>query len=108
MRPDDCCRDTAYRQKARNLASSKGRVVAAEWDLAGIPDAGGEAAKQTVIASFLLDGQDRIHSLHCCAGESMPISANSESYFDVALELLLRPLRNRAHGASCYGTIDIR
>ncbi|MDB6118056.1 MAG: repeat-containing protein [Verrucomicrobiaceae bacterium] len=38
-----------YRQKAKNVVSPKGSVVAAEWDMAGIRLLSTEAAKQTVL-----------------------------------------------------------
>jgi hypothetical protein len=38
-----------YRRKAKNVASEKGSVVAAEWDLAGIRMLATEAHKQTVL-----------------------------------------------------------
>jgi len=77
-----------YRQKARNLASSKGSVSAAEWDLAGIRMLATEAEKQTVLP-VLLDGQESDSFPALLRGRVYADFRKSEAYFDVALELLL-------------------
>ncbi len=77
-----------YRKKAKNLASPKGSVLAAEWDLAGIRMLATEAEKQTVLP-VLLDGQESDSFPALLRGRVYADFRKNEAYFDEALELLL-------------------
>jgi hypothetical protein len=77
-----------YRQKAKNLASSKGSVLAAEWDLAGIRMLATEAEKQTVLP-VLLDGQESDSFPALLRGRVYADFRKNDAYLDEALDLLL-------------------
>ncbi len=77
-----------YRQKSKNAASTKGSVVAAEWDLAGIRMLATEAQKQTVLP-VLLAGEESEAFPALLRGRVYADVRKSEGYFETALELLL-------------------
>ena len=77
-----------YRQKAKYLASTKGSVVAAEWDLAGIRMLATEAQKQTVLP-VLLAGEESDSFPALLRGRVYADFRNEESYFRTAFDLIL-------------------
>jgi len=77
-----------YRQKAKNVASAKGSVVAAEWDLAGIRMLATEAQKQTVLP-VLLAGEDSESFPPLLRGRVYGDFRNEGAYFTVAFDLIL-------------------
>lgn len=77
-----------YRQKAKNLASTKGSVVAAEWDLAGIRMLSTEAQKQTVLP-VLLAGDESESFPALLRGRVYADFRKTEDYFTAAFDLIL-------------------
>lgn len=77
-----------YRQKAKNLASEKGSVVAAEWDLAGIRMLATEVQKQTVLP-VLLAGRESEAFPALLRGRVFADFRKQQAYFNTALDLLL-------------------
>ncbi|GDY21508.1 hypothetical protein LBMAG56_28550 [Verrucomicrobiota bacterium] len=77
-----------YRQKAKNLASPKGSIVAAEWDLAGIRLLSNQAQKQTVLP-ILLAGQESDAFPALLRGRVYADFRQPEDYFSTMLDLLL-------------------
>jgi hypothetical protein len=77
-----------YRQKAKNVASDKGNVVAAEWDLAGIRMLATEAHKQTVLP-ILLDGEESDAFPALLRGRVYADFRDARAYFTTAFDLIL-------------------
>lgn len=77
-----------YRKKAKNVASEKGSVVAAEWDLAGIRMMATEAQKQTVLP-VLLAGEESDSFPALLRGRVYADFRKSEAYFDTVFEIVL-------------------
>lgn len=77
-----------YRQKARNLASDKGSVVAAEYDLAGIRLLSTENQKRTVLP-VLLAGEESESFPGLLRGRVYADFRNEEDYFITAFNLIL-------------------
>ncbi len=77
-----------YRQKAKNVASEKGSVVAAEWDLAGIRMLATEAHKQTVLP-VLLDGEESEAFPALLRGRVYADFRDARAYFITAFDLIL-------------------
>jgi hypothetical protein len=77
-----------YRQKAKNLASAKGSVVAAEWDLAGIRLLATENQKQTVLP-VLLAGQESESFPVLLRGRVYGDFREDDAYFANAFDLIL-------------------
>ena len=79
---------TLYRQKAKNVASEKGNVVAAEWDLAGIRMLATEAQKQTVLP-VLLAGDESESFPALLRGRVYADFRDESAYFTTAFDLIL-------------------
>lgn len=77
-----------YRQKAKNVASEKGSVVAAEWDLAGIRMLTTEAHKQTVLP-VLLAGDEAEAFPALLRGRVYADFRDERAYFITAFDLIL-------------------
>ena len=77
-----------YRQKAKNVASAKGSVVAAEWDLAGIRMLATEDQKRTVLP-VLLAGDESQSFPALLRGRVYGDFRNEEDYFKTAFDLIL-------------------
>jgi hypothetical protein len=77
-----------YRQKAKNLASSRGSVVAAEWDLAGIRLLATEDEKQTVLP-VLLAGKESESFPPLLRGRVYGDFRKDDEYFATAFDLIL-------------------
>lgn len=77
-----------YRQKAKNVASTKGSVVAAEWDLAGIRLLAAEDHKRTVLP-VLLAGEESESFPALMRGRVYGDFRNEEGYFTTAFDLIL-------------------
>jgi small GTP-binding protein len=77
-----------YRQKAKNVASEKGSVVAAEWDLAGIRMLATEAHKQTVLP-ILREGDEAEAFPALLRGRVYADFRDERTYFTTAFDLLL-------------------
>jgi hypothetical protein len=77
-----------YRQKAKNVVSPKGSVVAAEYDLAGIRLIATEAQKRTVLP-VLLAGDESEALPPLLRGRVYGDFRKDESYFITAFDLIL-------------------
>jgi small GTP-binding protein len=77
-----------YRQKAKNLASVQGSVVAAEWELAGIRLLATEDQKQTVLP-VLLAGKESESFPALLRGRVYADFRDERAYFAAALDLIL-------------------
>ena len=77
-----------YRQKAKNVASAKGSVVASEWDLVGIRMLATDAQKQTVLP-VLLAGEDSESFPPLLRGRVYGDFRDEGAYFTVAFDLIL-------------------
>jgi hypothetical protein len=77
-----------YRQKAKNLASAKGSVVAAEWDLAGIRLLATEDQKRTVLP-VLLAGEESESFPALLRGRVYGDFRTEDAYFAQAFDLIL-------------------
>ncbi|HET6979023.1 MAG TPA: TIR domain-containing protein [Pyrinomonadaceae bacterium] len=77
-----------YRQKAKNVFSDKGSVVAAEYDLAGIRLLATEDQKQTVLP-VLLAGDESKSFPALLRGRHYADFRNDEDYFVTAFALIL-------------------
>ncbi len=77
-----------YRQKAKNVASETGSVVAAEYDLAGIRLLGTEGQKQEVLP-ILLDGEPATALPPLLRGKVHADFRQKETYFVTAFDLIL-------------------
>ena len=77
-----------YRQKAKNVASETGSVVAAEYDLAGIRLLGTEGQKQEVLP-VLLDGDPATALPPLLRGRVRADFRKEEEYFVTAFDLIL-------------------
>lgn len=76
-----------YRQKAKNVASPKGSVVAAEYDLAGIRLLASEHEKRTVLP-VLLEGEESESFPALVRGRVYADFRNDETYFTRAFDLI--------------------
>jgi len=77
-----------YRQKAKNLASARGSVVAAEWDLAGIRLLATEDQKRTVLP-VLLAGEESESFPALLRGKVYGDFRMEDTYFAQAFDLIL-------------------
>jgi small GTP-binding protein len=77
-----------YRQKAKNVVSPKGSVVAAEWDVAGIRLLASEDQKRTVLP-VLLDGEESEAFPPLLRGRVYGDFREEEAYFTTAFDLIL-------------------
>jgi hypothetical protein len=77
-----------YRQKAKNLASAKGSVAAAEWDLAGIRLLAAEDQKRTVLP-VLLAGEESESFPALLRGRVYGDFRREDAYFATAFDLIL-------------------
>jgi small GTP-binding protein len=77
-----------YRQKAKNLASAKGSVAAAEWDLAGIRLLATEDQKRTVMP-ILLAGEESESFPALLRGRVYGDFRRGDTYFATAFDLIL-------------------
>jgi hypothetical protein len=77
-----------YRQKAKNVASAKGSVVAAEWDLAGIRLLATEDQKRTVMP-VLLAGEESESFPALLRGRVYGDFRTEDAYFTQAFDLIL-------------------
>jgi hypothetical protein len=77
-----------YRQKAKNLASAKGSVVAAEWDLAGIRLLATEDQKRTILP-VLLAGEESESFPALLRGRVYGDFRRDDAYFATAFNLIL-------------------
>jgi small GTP-binding protein len=77
-----------YRQKAKNVASTKGSVAAAEWDLAGIRLLATEDQKRTVLP-VLLAGEESESFPALARGKVYADFRREEAYFTTAFDLVL-------------------
>ena len=77
-----------YRQKAKNVASAKGSVAAAEWDLAGIRMLATEDQKRTVLP-VLLAGEESESFPALLRGRVYADFRNEAAYFTTAFDLIL-------------------
>ncbi len=77
-----------YRRKAKNLASDKGSVVAAEYDVAGIRLLGSEKMKQTVFP-VLVEGDAKTAFPVMLRGKVYADFRNADGYFIAAFNLIL-------------------
>jgi hypothetical protein len=77
-----------YRQKAKNVASGKGSVAAAEWELAGIRMLATEANKHTVMPVLLVgDESEAFPAL--LRGRIYADFRRERAYFTTAFDLIL-------------------
>jgi len=77
-----------YRQKAKNVASAKGSVAAAEWDLAGIRLLATEDQKRTVLP-VLLAGEESESFPALLRGKVYGDFRVEDAYFTQAFDLIL-------------------
>jgi hypothetical protein len=77
-----------YRQKAKNVASAKGSVAAAEWDLAGIRLLGTEDQKRAVLP-VLLAGEESESLPPLLRGRVYGDFRTENAYFAQAFDLIL-------------------
>jgi small GTP-binding protein len=77
-----------YKQKAKNVVSMKGSVVAAEYDLAGIRLLSTEDEKRTVLP-ILLEGDESESFPALLRGRVYGDFRNEEAYFTIAFDLIL-------------------
>jgi hypothetical protein len=77
-----------YRQKAKNVASAKGSVAAAEWDVAGIRLLATEDQKRTVLP-VLLAGEESESFPALLRGRIYGDFRNDDAYFTTAFDLIL-------------------
>lgn len=77
-----------YRQKAKNVVSAKGSVVAAEWDLTGIRMVATEDQKRTVLP-VLLVGEESESFPALLRGRVYGDFRKEEAYFSNAFDLIL-------------------
>jgi GTPase SAR1 family protein len=88
-----------YRKKARNIASDKGSVVAAEWDIAGIRMLATDASKRTVMP-VLLAGDESQAFPPLLRGRVFADFRDERAYFTTAFDLILSiyniPFNHRA------------
>lgn len=77
-----------YRQKAKNVISDKGSVVAAEYDLAGIRLLGNEEQKQAVLP-VLLEGEASEALPPLLRGRVRADFRDESAYFTTAFDLIL-------------------
>jgi small GTP-binding protein len=77
-----------YRQKAKNLVSPKGSVVAAEYELAGLRLLAAEGDKRTVLP-VLLQGDEAESFPALLRGRVYADFRNEETYFTTAFDLIL-------------------
>jgi len=77
-----------YRQKAKNVASAQGSIVAAEWDLAGIRLLATEDQKQTVLP-VLLAGKESESFPALLRGRVYGDFRRDDAYFATAFDLIL-------------------
>lgn len=77
-----------YRQKAKNVVSKKGSVIAAEWDLAGIRLLATEDQKRTVLP-VLLEGEESEAFPPLLRGRVYGDFRKEEAYFTTAFDLIL-------------------
>jgi hypothetical protein len=77
-----------YREKAKNVASEKGSVVAAEWDLSGIRMLMTEADKKTVLP-VLLAGDESEALPPLLRGRVFADFRDERAYFTTAFDLIL-------------------
>jgi TIR domain len=77
-----------YRQKAKNVASSRGSVVAAEWELAGIRLLATEDQKRTVLP-VLLAGEASESFPPLLRGRVYGDFRKDDGYFATAFDLIL-------------------
>jgi hypothetical protein len=77
-----------YRQKARNVVSAKGSVVAAEWDVAGIRMLTAENRKRTVLP-VLLAGEESESFPGLLRGRVYGDFRDELAYFTTAFDLVL-------------------
>ncbi|HXO18392.1 MAG TPA: TIR domain-containing protein [Thermoanaerobaculia bacterium] len=77
-----------YRQKAKNVASAKGSVAAAEWDLAGIRLLATEDQKRTVLP-VLLAGEESESFPALLRGRVYGDFRTDDAYFAQAFDLIL-------------------
>ncbi len=77
-----------YRQKAENLVSAKGSVVAAEWDLAGVRLLATEDQKRTVMP-VLLAGEESESFPALLRGRVYGDFRKEDTYFATAFDLIL-------------------
>ena len=77
-----------YRQKATNIASETGSVVAAEYDLAGIRLLGTEQRKREILP-VLLDGEPGTSLPPLLQGRVYADFRKDEDYFVAAFDLIL-------------------
>jgi len=77
-----------YRQKVKNLASAKGSVAAAEWDLAGIRLLATEDQKRTVLP-VLLAGEESESFPALLRGRVYGDFRRDDTYFATAFDLIL-------------------
>lgn len=92
-RIEECARVIAvgtplYRQKAKNVASAKGSVASAEWDLAGIRMLATDDQKRTVLP-VLLAGDESESFPALLRGRVYGDFRNDEAYFTTAFDLIL-------------------
>jgi len=78
----------SYRQKAKNMASSQGSVVAAEWDLTGIRLLATENQKRTVLP-VLLAGEESESFPPLLRGRVYGDFRKDDAYFANAFDLIL-------------------
>jgi len=76
------------RQKAKNVASAQGSVVAAEWDLTGIRLLATEDQKQTVLP-VLLAGEESESFPALLRGRVYGDFRKDDAYFATAFDLIL-------------------
>jgi hypothetical protein len=77
-----------YRQKAKNVVSVSGSVVAAEWDLAGIRMLATESQKRTILP-VLLAGNESESFPGLLRGRVYGDFRNDLAYFTAAFDLIL-------------------
>ena len=77
-----------YRQKAKNAASEKGSVVAAEWELAGLRLLAAESDKKTVMP-VLLAGKESEAFPATLRGKVYADFRDERAYFAAAFDLIL-------------------
>ncbi|HEX7679404.1 MAG TPA: toll/interleukin-1 receptor domain-containing protein, partial [Thermoanaerobaculia bacterium] len=78
----------SYRQKSKNVASVKGSVAAAEWDLAGIRMLATEDQKRTVLP-VLLAGEEFESFPSLLRGRVYGDFRDESAYFTTAFDLIL-------------------
>ncbi len=78
-----------YRQKAKNVASSRGSVVAAEWELAGIRLLATEDQKRTVLLALLAGDESEASSTPAAWTKGTGDFRKDDAYFATAFDLIL-------------------